>query len=89
MVYTLGQICMQWRFLNGFPTQHDHFDGICKILDIAGVFGPHQIRLYLKNKWKFEKIVKKFQDWKRYYSELSPESTLVRTCVKHMLVDNF
>ena len=33
------------NFLNGFSTQHDHFEGIKEFLDIKRIFGPYQIRL--------------------------------------------
>ena len=28
-------------FLNGFPTQHNHFEAIFNTLVIGGIFGPH------------------------------------------------
>ena len=38
-----SQICTQW--LKWFSTQHDDFKGNLKIAVIAGLFGPHQIRV--------------------------------------------
>ena len=36
-----GQICLQSRFfLNSFLTQDDHFQGVLKIFEIAGIYGP-------------------------------------------------
>ena len=55
--YYMVHICLQsflmgtkyaynhWKLLNGFPTQYGHFQDICKISVISGIFGPHQIRL--------------------------------------------
>ena len=41
-----GQICLQSRFfLNSFLTQDDHFQGVFKIFEIAGIYCPQQIRL--------------------------------------------
>ena len=31
--------------LNSFLTQGDHFQGVLKIFEIAGIYGPQQIRL--------------------------------------------
>ena len=34
-------ICLQSRiFLNSFLTQDDHFQGVFKIFEIAGIYGP-------------------------------------------------
>ena len=39
-------LCLQSRiFLNRVLTQDDHFQGILKIFEIAGIYGPHRIRL--------------------------------------------
>ena len=32
-------------FLNRLLTQNDHFQGVLKIFEIAGIYGPQQIRL--------------------------------------------
>ena len=41
-----NHICLQSRiFLNSFLTQDDHFQGVLKIFEIAGIYGPQQIRL--------------------------------------------
>ena len=35
-------LCLQSRiFLNRVLTQDDHFQGILKIFEIAGIYGPH------------------------------------------------
>ena len=39
-------LCLQSRiFLNRVLTQDDHLQGILKIFEIAGIYGPYQIRL--------------------------------------------
>ena len=36
-------ICLQSRiFLNSFLTQDDHFQGVLKIFEIAGIYGPYR-----------------------------------------------
>ena len=36
-------ICLHSRFfLNSFLTQDDHFQGVFKIFEIAGIYGPYQ-----------------------------------------------
>ena len=34
------QICLQFQ-LNSFLTQDDHLQGVLKIFEIAGIYGPH------------------------------------------------
>ena len=41
------------KVLNDFSIQHDHFEGISKFLDIAGIFGHYQIRLQA---WNWSKL---------------------------------